>query len=62
MCFLLALNRLPIGILAVLDNTSPFWAIIIGYIFMGEILTKFELIATIISFGGIVILAMSQEN
>jgi drug/metabolite transporter (DMT)-like permease len=61
-CFLLALNRLPIGILSVLDNTSPFWSMILGYIIFKESFSTLELIATLGAFIGVSILALASQN
>jgi drug/metabolite transporter (DMT)-like permease len=60
-CFLLALNRLPIGILSVLDNTAPFWSMILGYFIFEESFSTFELVATFGAFIGVAILALSSK-
>jgi drug/metabolite transporter (DMT)-like permease len=58
-----ALKYLPMGLFMVLVNTSPFFAALLGFIFLKESLMTHEIIAMSVSFTAIAILAtLKQDN
>lgn len=59
--YLLAVKFLPISISMILFFTGPFWATIMGYFFLGEMITKQELIAMIVAFAGVVVIATTPQ-
>jgi drug/metabolite transporter (DMT)-like permease len=60
--FIFALSLISLGPLMAIDNTAPFWAILMGYCFLGEKLTLLEVIAIICSFGGILLISFGKHN
>jgi drug/metabolite transporter (DMT)-like permease len=52
--FVFALDRAPAGVVAVLINTAPMWALALSFVFLGERLTKFSVIGVGFSLLGIV--------
>lgn len=43
-------------------NTIPFWAMIVGWVFLRETLSLFEIMALILSFGGVLCVAFASKN
>ena len=56
------IKYLPIGIFQILYNTSPFWASLLGYVFLKERIRKIELFAMILSFFLILIIALEDQK
>lgn len=54
------IKYLPIGIFQILYNTSPFWASLLGYVFLKERIRKIELFAMVFSFFLILIIALED--
>ncbi|NQW17445.1 MAG: DMT family transporter [Chloroflexi bacterium] len=52
--FVFALDRAPAGVVAVLINTSPMWALGLSFIFLGERLNRFRMFGVVLSIAGIV--------
>lgn len=43
-------------------NTTPIWASILGCIFLSEIMSRFEIVALVISFGSVLLIAFSKSE
>lgn len=56
------IKYLPIGIFQILYNTSPFWASLLGYVFLKERIRKIELFAMVFSFFLILIIALEDQK
>lgn len=46
----------------IIFNTSPFWASILGYIILKESMKMYEVAAIVVSFGGVVLIALSKPD
>jgi drug/metabolite transporter (DMT)-like permease len=57
-----SLSVLPVFITSIIFNTAPFWAGILGYIMLGDKVSKFEVVCMIGCFIGVTILAMRKDN
>lgn len=53
---------LPIGVFQILYNTAPFWASLLGFIFLNERLKFVEVVAMITSFLLIIIIAYEDQK
>ena len=51
----------PLVVQQTLFNTAPFWASILGYFFNGERITSYEIMAMLISFGGVLMISFSGQ-
>lgn len=51
----------PLLVQNTIFNTAPFWAALLGFFFLGEVITSFEIFAMIVSFGGVVLIALSNS-
>ena len=60
--YLFAIKYLPLGLLMILYNTAPFWASLLGFLFLEETLHKYEIAAMLLGFLGIVIVALSKTE
>jgi|LauGreDrversion4_2_1035121.scaffolds.fasta_scaffold558212_2 drug/metabolite transporter (DMT)-like permease len=60
LCYLFAMKYIPMGLLMILYNTAPFWASVLGYVFLKESLKINEIWAMIVGFFGIIIVALSR--
>ena len=64
-CFILwvySVDLLRLGPMMCINNTSPFWAILIGYCFLNERITCFEVICMLFSFSGILLIATAKNE
>lgn len=52
----------PLMVQNTIFNTAPFWASLLGYCFAGESITRFEGLAILLSFGGVILIAFSNSN
>ena len=43
-------------------NTAPFWASLLSCVFLGETMTRFEVVALVLSFGGVFCIAYSSAS
>jgi drug/metabolite transporter (DMT)-like permease len=57
-----SLEVLPLFIVQILNNTTPFWATIIAFIFLGDTVTKVEIVCLIGCFAGVTAIAVSQVH
>jgi drug/metabolite transporter (DMT)-like permease len=55
------MKYIPMGLLMILYNTAPFWASVLGYVFLKESLKINEIWAMIVGFFGIIIVALSRS-
>jgi drug/metabolite transporter (DMT)-like permease len=53
---MLGVMRIPVSTFAILMNTSPFWAAILGYIISRDLILKFEVVCMFGCFCGVFIL------
>ena len=60
--FVFGLVMIPLVISSTILNTQPFWATIIGWSILGESMTRIEVLAMILSFSGVIGVAMSNEK
>ena len=51
----------PLVVLNTVMNTAPFWASIIGWFFLNESISSFEIVAMVLSFGGVVLITMANN-
>ena len=52
----------PITVYQTLSNTTPLWASLIGYVYAKEGITKLEMLSFVISFGGVLMITLSQAR
>jgi drug/metabolite transporter (DMT)-like permease len=60
--YVYCIKYLPLGLLMIIYNTAPFWSSLLSFLFLGETLQKYEVIAMILGFSGIVIVALSKPE
>jgi drug/metabolite transporter (DMT)-like permease len=60
--YLFAIKYLSLGLLMIIYNTAPFWASLLGFLFLGETLQKYEVVAMLLGFLGIVLVALSKPH
>lgn len=58
-CLALGVALIPLLIQNTIFNTAPFWASILGWVFLKEKLTMMEVVAMVISFGGVLCISLS---
>ena len=56
-----AVPLVPLVVLNTIMNTAPFWASIIGWFFLNESIAPFEIVAMVLSFGGVVLITMANN-
>lgn len=59
--YLLAVKYLPISISMILFFTGPFWATIMGYFFLGELISLNEICAMCVAFSGVIIISTAKQ-
>ncbi len=57
-----ALKNLPLGIFMILNNTAPFIASALSYLFLKEKMMMHEIGAMLLSFSAVVVLATGKES
>ena len=60
--FYYCIQLIPITLHMVLFQTSPVWTSIIAVIFLKEALMKFEYVAMVFSFGGVLFVALASRG
>lgn len=55
-----ALKNLPMGLYMILVNTSPFISTVLSYCFLKEVMRRIELVAMVLSFIAVAIIALSK--
>lgn len=53
---------LPLSILIIITNTNVFWASLFGYYFLGDRLSRIEIFAMILGFGGIYLIIYNADS
>ena len=51
---------IPITVLVTVGNLAPFFASLMAYLLIGEGMSVFEVIAMLVSFGGVIMIAIAQ--
>ena len=59
--FTFGVALVPLVVQNTIFNTAPFWASLLGWCFLKEYITKFEIVAMILSFGGVCAIAISNK-
>ena len=52
----------PLIVMSTIFQTAPFWASILGYFVLGETISCFEIVAMILSFGGMICICVSSTQ
>ena len=52
----------PLVVSMTIFNTAPFWTFLIGWIVLREAMSWFEIIALVLSFGGIILIAFAKQD
>lgn len=52
----------PLVISTTIFNMAPFWAFFLGWVLLGDGISSFEVIALLCSFGGVLLIATSEED
>ena len=56
-----ALPLIPLIVMSTIFQTAPFWASILGYLVLGETISRFETTAMFLSFAGLVCICISSK-
>lgn len=59
---MMALKHLPVVVVTVVGNTAPLLTVIFGGVFLGEKITKIEVMCLCIAFSGVYVLLTSDKN
>ena len=51
----------PLVVQSTIFNTAPFWTAILGWLFLNETISRFEVLAMALSFAGVVCIAFSNS-
>lgn len=60
--FVFTTKILPLSICGIIQNTAPFWTAILSYRFMGDVISRVELVCMIGCFVGVVVLMLAKDN
>ena len=58
--FTIAMKYIPLSMFFVIFNSNPFTTALLGYLWLKENLTKFEVVAMLCAFGGIVMMSLAE--
>ena len=58
-CFAIAMQYVPLSVFFIIFNSNPFCTAILGYLWLKEKLSVFEIIAMICAFSGIILMSMA---
>ena len=58
----IAVILIPVGLLSVISRTSPFWLAILSHFFIGELVTRLEIIGMIVCFSALVLITFSDTQ
>ena len=53
---------MPLVVLDTIINTGPFWAALLSWFCLGESISKFEIVAMALSFFGVILVALSNNE
>jgi len=59
-CVCFAVMNVPLTVFTIIFNMSPFWCALIAHFWLGETLSKCNLISMIGSFGGVVVMSLAD--
>ena len=60
-CLTFGMAFIPLVVQNTIFNTAPFWTSLLGWVFLNEAMTSFEIVALILSFGGVILIATSSS-
>lgn len=60
LCFVVAIEYLPLSVFFVIMNATPFFIAVMACIWLKEIISKLEVVTMIFAFGGILLVGMSK--
>ena len=56
------MQYVPLSVFFIIFNSNPFCTAILGYFWLGERLSVFEIISMICAFSGIMVMSMAQSG
>jgi len=62
LCSLAALHRIPPGMYSVITTLEPVWHIIMGVIFLGEIMTNNRIVGAMLTVGGLLLFSLLEAR
>ena len=60
--FTFGISLVPLVVLQIIFNMAPFWTYFMGWAFLGETMTLFEVFALIVSFSGVILIATAKKD
>ena len=60
-CLTFGMAFIPLVVQNTIFNTAPFWTSLLGWVFLGEAMSAFEIVALVLSFGGVILIATSSS-
>jgi drug/metabolite transporter (DMT)-like permease len=58
---IIATAMLPLSILNIITSTNAFWASVLGYYIVGDIMNKKEIVAMLLGFVGIYLIVKNKD-
>ena len=58
--FTIAMKYIPLSMFFVIFNSNPFTTALLGYFWLKENLTMFEVVAMLCAFGGIIMMSLAE--
>ena len=62
LCFVVAIEYLPLAIFFVIMNAAPFFIAVIACLWLKEVISKLEVFTMVFAFAGIVMVALSKQE
>ena len=62
MLFTFNLSLIPITLIIIFFQTNPLWSAILGYLINGERVQRIELFAMLLSFAGVIVIAVARSQ
>ena len=60
--FTFNLQLIPITLIIIFFQTNPLWSAILGYVINGEKVERVDLLAMLLSFAGVIVIAMARSQ
>lgn len=60
--FFLSVSLNTISLHTIINETAPFWIVLLGYLFLGERITVLQVIAMILCFSGVMVIAFHSSS
>lgn len=60
--FTFNLQLIPITLIIIFFQTNPLWSAILGYVINGEKVEQVDLLAMLLSFAGVIVIAMARSQ